>query len=243
MNGTNTINTCGPVVSNQIASMTATGWTVAATADFTGDCNNDILWTMPGSTNVVLWTMMGPSLVCTNRMPNLPDVHWGIAATGDFNGDGKTDLVLTNATANQFVIWLMNGTKLLTNAAGVMTNVVTSTWPSATSQIVGAGPFNGGQQADILWRDSATGNNYVWNMSGTNFNGVLNQIALFTTNSSWQIEGVGDFNGDGIADILWRNPSAGSNVVWLTSSPLGSTYTNVVLTSLAGTSWTIGGPR
>jgi len=34
------------------------------------------------------------------------------------------------------------------------------------------------------------------------------------TDQAWTIVGVGDFNGDGKPDILWRNISNGSNVVW-----------------------------
>ena len=30
----------------------------------------------------------------------------------------------------------------------------------------------------------------------------------------WIIAGVGDFNGDGKPDILWRNTSSGENYVW-----------------------------
>jgi hypothetical protein len=31
---------------------------------------------------------------------------------------------------------------------------------------------------------------------------------------SWKIAGIGDFNGDGKSDLLWRNASSGLNVIW-----------------------------
>jgi hypothetical protein len=234
MDVTNT-NSCGGLLMTiPVATMAETNWVISGTADFTGDCNNDILWTMPGTTNLLLWTMMGPSFITSNWMPALPS-GYGVAGTGDFNGDGKTDLVLTNSSTNTFLLWLMNGTSVLSNVT------VSANWPTGTSQIVGAGPFNGGEQADILFRDYSTGDNYIWNMSGTTF---IQKITLSAQSvTTWRIAGVGDFNGDGIADIVWRNPSTGANSIWLTSSPLSTTYTNVNLTSLAGTSWTIGGPR
>jgi hypothetical protein len=234
MDATNTNSCSGALMTIGVAAMTDTNWVISGTADFTGDCNNDILWTMPGTTNLLLWTMMGPSFITSNWMPALPS-GYGVAGTGDFNGDGKTDLVLTNSSTNTFLLWLMNGTSVLSNVT------VSANWPTGTSQIVGAGPFNGGEQADILFRDYSTGDNYIWNMSGTTF---IQKITLSAQSvTTWRIAGVGDFNGDGIADIVWRNPSTGANSIWLTSSPLSTTYTNVNLTSLAGTSWTIGGPR
>jgi hypothetical protein len=33
-------------------------------------------------------------------------------------------------------------------------------------------------------------------------------------NTDWRIGGVGDFNGDDKADILWRNTATGRNAVW-----------------------------
>ncbi|HZM05283.1 MAG TPA: VCBS repeat-containing protein [Candidatus Saccharimonadales bacterium] len=221
---------------NGIWPQTNTNWVISGTADFNGDANNDILWTQTGTSNVWLWTMQGPSLISTVAMPPLPDSTYGIAATGDFNGDGRTDLVLTNSATNQFTLWLMNGTNFLTNV------VVSAPWPSGNSQIVGAGKFNGDGQRDILWRDNATGNNYVWKMSGTNY--LLSSVTLSAeVDLNWHIVGVGDFNGDGVADIVWRDPTTGSNRIWLTSDPLGATYTNVALPSLTGASWTICGPK
>jgi hypothetical protein len=34
------------------------------------------------------------------------------------------------------------------------------------------------------------------------------------TNPDWHIVGTGDYNGDGRADVLWRNVSTGANTIW-----------------------------
>ncbi len=48
-------------------------------------------------------------------------------------------------------------------------------------------------------------------MNGT----TLTSFAYLPTHPGpWQIVGVGDFNGDGFPDILWRNPATGENYVW-----------------------------
>src|SRR5437773_2346119 len=72
--------------------------------------------------------------------------------------------------------------------------------------------FNGDGRADILWRNSSTGENY-----GYMFNATTNRGAYLRTQAdlNGQVAGVGDFNGDGRADILWRNSSTGENYVWL----------------------------
>ena len=40
--------------------------------------------------------------------------------------------------------------------------------------------------------------------------------------ASWQVKGTGDFNGDGISDILWQNAGTGAVYVWqIDNSGLG----------------------
>jgi hypothetical protein len=64
---------------------------------------------------------------------------------------------------------------------------------------------------DILWRNSTTGENYVWYMDGATFTG---SAQINTVPAPWEIVGTGDFNDDGKPDILWRNSTTGEIVVY-----------------------------
>jgi hypothetical protein len=93
--------------------------------------------------------------------------------------------------------------------------------------------FNGGGQADILWRD-VSGAVALWVMNGTKL-GAAGIVG--TASSDWVIIGAGDFNGDGRADILWRN-SAGNLGIWLMNGA------SIIGTGIPGTvtpDWTVEG--
>lgn len=67
-------------------------------------------------------------------------------------------------------------------------------------------------KADVLWRNSSTGDNALFFM-----NGAAATIALAPTvaDLNWKIKGRGDYNGDGKADILWRNSTSGATYLYL----------------------------
>jgi hypothetical protein len=57
------------------------------------------------------------------------------------------------------------------------------------------------------------------------------------SDQAWQIIGGGDFDGDGKADIFWRNIETGANVIWLMD---GFTYTSVAsLPAVSDQSWQV----
>jgi len=68
--------------------------------------------------------------------------------------------------------------------------------------------FSGDQKADILWRNSASGELYVWLMNGTK---VAERGSLYTVPIDWQIVAVGDVYGEGMADVVWRNATTGED--------------------------------
>jgi hypothetical protein len=76
--------------------------------------------------------------------------------------------------------------------------------------------FNSSGTADILWRNSA-GALADWDVEG----GAIDNGGFLTSNgavvapaASWSVAGISDFNGDGKADILWRNDS-GTVAQWI----------------------------
>ena len=70
--------------------------------------------------------------------------------------------------------------------------------------------------SDILWRNATNGDVAIWNSNGSG--GFTGNDLNALVPSSWQIQGVGDFNGDGKADILWRNATNGDVAIWNSNS-------------------------
>src|SRR5881392_2896343 len=125
----------------------------------------------------------------------------------DFDGDCKSDVLWRNSATGEDYVWLMNG--LTITRGGSLTTVDDPAW-----QIQGTGDFDGDGKADILWRNAVTGENYIWLMNGLSI-ASSGSVNFVDPASGWQVQGIGDFDGDGRDDILWRNLSTGENYIYL----------------------------
>lgn len=92
---------------------------------------------------------------------------------------------------------------------GLTVPMVASFGTAVSNSVRLRGDFNGDRRADILWRNTSTGENVIW----LSANQATTQ-AVESVDTAWFVAGVGDFNGDARSDILWRNSATGANVLW-----------------------------
>jgi len=206
---------------------------VFAPNDFNGDARADLVWHNVGTGDVNVWLMNGLALLPGSRTIGkaLPP-DWHVFAVGDFDGDGVSDVLLGNRATGSIVVWLMNpnGTR---RAVGEVAVLDLGIW-----QFAAAGDLNGDMRTDVVWRNLSSGDVYVWMMNGIGIDpdgsGAIGNAPL-----AWTIAGVGDFDGDGCADLLWRNTDTGQNAVWFMKGEFVNDVGN--LPSLDPSLWRIAG--
>lgn len=183
-------------------------WHIVGTGDFNGDGHDDILW-QSDKGEVTDWLSYGNGGFHGNlaNADNTAGSNWHVVGTGDFNGDGRDD-ILWQSNDGQVTDWLGKATGGFVGNLAAADNNASSSW-----HVVGTGDFNGDGRTDILWRND---NGDITDWLGQ-ANGGFSGNTAFAYNSAalnWHVVGVGDFNGDGRSDILWRSDS-GEITDWL----------------------------
>ncbi|MBK3732910.1 hypothetical protein GAY29_07265 [Azospirillum brasilense] len=206
----------------------STDWQVAATQDFTGDGQTDILWRSASQGIMSLWTMNGTSVAAVSAVGDPGSTDWQIAAVEDFSGDGRPDILWRSASQGNMSLWTMNGTQV--SKVSVVGDPGSLDW-----QIAGTADFTGDGQTDILWRSQSTGTMSLWEMHGTDVFRV--QPVGSPGSTDWQIAKLDDFTGDGQTDILWRSQSTGALSLWAMN---GTTIQSAqILGTNPQTGWTL----
>ncbi len=153
MNGTNVLQTA--TLNGQPS---ARGWRVAASADFNGDGENDLV--LQKGVNLNFWFLNGTNVDHTVTITRPMAAAWRVVGAGDFNNDGQQDLVWQHLAGYLAVSHL--------NATNVSDSIVLKKKLAAGYGVRVVKDFSGDGQPDLLLQNGG-GIMAVWNMSNTNF--------------------------------------------------------------------------
>jgi hypothetical protein len=190
-------------------------WVVAGVADFNGDGRADVLFhhNVSGQNYIFLIAADGISKIGEGTLNTTPDANWKVAGTGDFDGDGRADILYRNFVTGQNYIFLINVGGLTVKAEGLFKSVPDLNWV-----VAGVADFNHDGRADMLYHNNSTGMNYIFFPGPTGLTVGAEGILNSTPDLNWKIQGVGDLDADGDADIVYRNTSTGQNYIFLVNT-------------------------
>jgi hypothetical protein len=181
-------------------------WTLETAAYFTTGPVTDFVWRNTTTNATWMWIMNADGIPAKQKYVGGKDSpEWQVETSGDYDGDGRTDLIWRNATNGKHSMWLMNEWRVIGQA------VIDE--PPTSRLVATAADYdaNGDGCTDLIWRETTSDLYWVYLMKGTS------KIGSFAVadGTGYDLVATGNYDSNGIGDLLWRDQSTGAVVQWL----------------------------
>jgi hypothetical protein len=189
-------------------------WTVAITpGDFDGNGVTDLILQNDSTRAAGVWYLNGPDatdLLFIDYPAPGSYPGWTLVAVADMDGNGVPDLIWQNDVMRTVGVWYMGGPH--------GTNILYIDYPAPGAYLgwtlVSVHDMNGDGIPDLIWQNDSTREVGVWLLSGPTATSVLAFESVSSSNPGWTLVGVGDFDGNGVPDLVWQNDSTRAVQVW-----------------------------
>ncbi len=175
--------------------------------DFDGDAYDDIFWYGPGGTFDSIWWSKADRTWDKTHQPVSGDAaqHYTPVA-GNFDGKQGDDIIWMRAQAKDYTWWSAGASRRFDYGPNLRD--ITGNYVAVV------GNFDGMHGDDILWYDKNQSSSPLWWSKGTR---SMKYTQVNTKTGCIPV--AGDFNCDGLTDILWikPGPGRGNEKVWYSS--------------------------
>ena len=193
-----------------------------------------------GSGSVTFSYTANPTTVPREGLVSIADSWVPIFQRGasqvDVNGDARADIIWQHLGDGSLATWFLDGATVIGTEYLSINQVTDLDW-----RIVGSGDLNGDGYVDLVWQHQTMGSLAVWFLRGSQVISTEFLSIDRVADTNWKIRGVGDTNGDGMADLIWQHQTEGRLAVWYMRATQVTATQFLSIDRVADTDWQIAG--